>query len=84
MIFEGMSKQDIKREMIVHAVVAAIWIIACIVGIIFREQVSWVVAVIAVGYLALDELVNVFFFWRKYGRVSEIQEKVDTTAAKEE
>lgn len=84
MIFEKMSKRDIKQEIIVHSVVALIWIIACILGIILRDQVSWVVAVIAVGYLAVDELANVFFFWRKYGRVSEVQEKVDKTATKEE
>ena len=73
MIYERVDKQDLKSEMIVHIIVAIIWIAACVVGIIFRERLSWVVAVIAVGYLAIDELANVFFFFQKYKKVRDAQ-----------
>ncbi len=84
MIHENVDKHEIKREMIVHLVVACIWILAVIIAVLNKDQVSWVVCVIAVAYLALDELANAFFFWRKYGRISQIPEKVDETTTKEE
>ena len=84
MIYENVDKQEIKREMIVHLFVACIWIIAVIVAVLNKDQISWVICVIAVAYLALDELANAFFFWRNYGRVSKVPEKVDTTTIEEE
>ena len=83
MIFEGMNKNDAKREMVFHIVMCLVWAAVMVMAIIHREKITWVFGVTAVAYLALDELINVFFFWRQYGRISKVSKEVDTKAAKE-
>ncbi len=84
MIFEGMNKRDAKRELIFHAIVFAVWAIVFVMAVIYREKITWVFGATAVAYLALEELINVFFFWRQYGRISEVSKEVDKTTAKKE
>jgi len=84
MIFEGMNKQDTKREMVFHLVMCLIWVAVMVMAIIHKEKITWVFGVTAVAYLALDELINVFFFWRQYGRISKVSKEVDKTTAKKE
>ena len=61
-----MTKQDLKKEMILHLVMAVVWCVVIILAVTHKSQITWVFGVTAVVYLALDELINVYFFWRKY------------------
>lgn len=61
-----MTKQDLKKEMIFHLAMAVVWCAMIIFAVIHKSQITWVFGVTAVAYLALDELINVYFFWRKY------------------
>ena len=55
-----------KSEAIFHLIMAATWLFVIAVVIFNKEQITWRFGVIAVSYLALDELINAFFFWRRY------------------
>lgn len=82
---DKMTNQDLKRGVATHAVMTIVWEIVAITILLNSDRITWVVGFIAVIYLALDELVNAFFYWRQYhGRISEVQEGVDAPAAKKE
>lgn len=61
-----MTRQDFKKEMIFHLIMAVVWGIVIIIAVTHKSQITWVLGVTAIAYLALDELINVYFFWRKY------------------
>ena len=64
MKLEVSVQQSIKRsDMIFHLVMAAVWV-AVIAFLLFRkEQITWVLGVIALSYMALEELINGIWIW---------------------
>ena len=87
MIMDNATREKLKQETIFHVAMAIVWAIAAILVVVFKESVTWVFGVTVVMYLAVDELINVFFFykiWRNNGRFSEVQEKGEEKDAEKE
>lgn len=87
MIMDNVTREKMKQETIFHVAMAIVWVIAAMLVVVFKESVTWVFGVTVVVYLAVDELINVFFFyrmWRSNGRVSEVQKKGEEKDAEKE
>lgn len=71
-----LTTKDLKHYMMFHAAMALCWAIVTLTAIVHRDAITWVFGVTVVVYLALDELMNVYCFWREYhGRISKVQEE---------
>ena len=85
MISKLITNREARRELIMHFILALVWIALVVVAIIYRGKLTWVFGITAVSYIAIDEIINVFFAWRDYsGRIPKVSEEVTKETAKEE